>query len=134
LPASLVGRVRGRALPARARPARGARAGGPGPRARARDARARPRAREAAGRGGVRREAPGPPLSEPPRSALLRALELARAHLERRAPKEVLEAILDSAIELTGAERGFVVEPADQGELCVVAARNYGRRGVSEAE
>ncbi|MBI3722801.1 sigma-54-dependent Fis family transcriptional regulator [bacterium] len=71
--------------------------------------------------------------TEPPRSALLRALELARSLAEGREPGEVLEAILDSAIELTGGERGFVVEERG-GELHVLAARNYGRRGVPQAE
>jgi transcriptional regulator with GAF, ATPase, and Fis domain len=73
----------------------------------------------------------------PSRTALVRALELARALAGSRDPDAVLDAILDSAIELTGAERGFVVAPdpsRDGGGLVVRAARNYGRRGVPLAE
>ena len=80
-----------------------------------------------------------PPSSEaerdgPSRAALVRALELARALAATRDPDAVLDAILDSAIELAGAERGFVVAPGPRGALEVRAARNYGRRGVPSAE
>ncbi|MBI3363050.1 MAG: GAF domain-containing protein, partial [Chloroflexi bacterium] len=41
---------------------------------------------------------------------------------------EVLNQVMDAAIRLTGAERGFIVLPDDSGgELDVRAARNYNR-------
>jgi len=73
-------------------------------------------------------------LSEPRSSALMRALELAGSIAAGRSPDEVLATVLDSAIELTKAERGFVVVRAPTGELAVRAARNYGRRGVPPSE
>ena len=75
-----------------------------------------------------------PDPAGPSRSALVRALELARALAGSSDPDAVLDAILDSAIELTGAERGFVVSPGADGALVVRAARNYGGRGVPLAE
>jgi DNA-binding NtrC family response regulator len=68
-------------------------------------------------------------MSVPSRSALVRALELARDVAAGTSPAEVLDAILDSALELTGGERGFVVVPVPGGTE-VRAARHYGRRGV----
>jgi DNA-binding NtrC family response regulator len=69
-----------------------------------------------------------------PSSALFRALELAQAVAGGRSTDEVLEAILDSALELTQGERGFVVLSGGPDLTTVRAARNYGRRGVPVAD
>jgi GAF domain-containing protein len=50
-----------------------------------------------------------PETPNPTRTALIRSWQVAHAALERKDPEKTLAAALASAVELTNAERGFVV-------------------------
>ena len=76
------------------------------------------------------------------RAALLRILELNKELARASRPETLTERILDAAIELVGAERGFLIrsgEPDDASEAEgpprweVVAARNIDRENVRRA-
>ncbi|MEW6744568.1 MAG: sigma-54-dependent Fis family transcriptional regulator [Planctomycetota bacterium] len=63
---------------------------------------------------------------------LLRLLEINKALVSERQPRRLLELILDAAIELTGAERGFVILRR-KGEESIEAARTLDREDVKSA-
>src|SRR5947209_17612150 len=65
---------------------------------------------------------------------VLRALELAKRVAADRAPSGTFGAVLDAAIELTGAESGYVVHVNREGALDVVAGRVHGREEVPKPE
>jgi transcriptional regulator with GAF, ATPase, and Fis domain len=76
---------------------------------------------------------------DPARAALLRILELNKEMARATRPELLPDRILDAAIELAGAERGFLIErrrgpsavPAEDGlDWEVVAARNIDRENV----
>ena len=66
---------------------------------------------------------------------LLRLMEINRRLASERSPKRLLEFILDSAVQLTGAERGFLILRDDEDEkedskLNVRVARNIDRESL----
>ena len=65
---------------------------------------------------------------------LLSILEINRAMVSERRPKKLLGTILDAVIELTGAERGFLILKGDQGGGQVEVARNLDREAVKSPE
>lgn len=65
---------------------------------------------------------------------LLRILEINRAMVSERQPKKLLALILDAVIELTGAERGFLILKGEQGGGQVEVARNLDREAVRSPE
>jgi serine/threonine-protein kinase PknK len=65
-------------------------------------------------------------------SALLRVIEINRRLSTARDPDEIVKVALDAAIDLTGAERGFVILKRD-GELVVPHARNLDREKVGKS-
>lgn len=73
------------------------------------------------------------PRAEPlPEVEALRKLNLvSRALLDERPPPKLLEFVLDSAIELTRAERGFLIliDPGSK-QLDVKVARNLDKRAI----
>ena len=77
--------------------------------------------------------------ADPARTALLRILELNKEMARAARPELLPDRILDAAIELAGAERGFLIErrrgpaapPTEDGlDWEVVAARNIDRENV----
>ncbi|HLA43721.1 MAG TPA: GAF domain-containing protein, partial [Aggregatilineales bacterium] len=48
--------------------------------------------------------------------------------------KQVLTDVLDTVIVLTGAERAYLMLLKDEGELSVMAARNYKNQDISDAD
>ena len=69
------------------------------------------------------------PLAGPGESALLELLQINRELTSERRPERVLELIIDRAIELTGAERGFVILAAGD-RLEVSVARNLDQESL----
>jgi serine/threonine-protein kinase PknK len=65
---------------------------------------------------------------------LVRVLSINRALVSERQPKKLLALILDSVIELTGAERGFLILASEQGRGQVEVARNLDREAVKSPE
>jgi transcriptional regulator with GAF, ATPase, and Fis domain/Tfp pilus assembly protein PilF len=65
---------------------------------------------------------------------LLRVMEINRRLASEREPQRLLEFILDSAVQLTGAERGFIILKADddeaEGTFNVRAARNIDQESL----
>jgi transcriptional regulator with GAF, ATPase, and Fis domain len=65
---------------------------------------------------------------------LRRLLEINRALAAEREPRRLYSRILDAAIELTGAERAFlVVQPTPEGEPEVAASRNLDHEEIKNA-
>jgi len=65
---------------------------------------------------------------------LRRVLEINRAMVSERQPKKLLALILDSVIELTRAERGFLILKGEQGRGQVEVARNLDKEAVRSPE
>ena len=92
----------------------------------------------------LKRSSDLPPGTDPARAALLRILELNKDMARATRPETLPDRVLDAAIELAGAERGFLIErraAAPSGEAStqrddeglgwdVVAARNFDRENV----
>src|SRR5581483_3906288 len=74
-----------------------------------------------------------PETPNPTRTALIRSWQVAHAALERKDPEKTLEAALASAVELTNAERGFVVLRRD-GQFYATAVLTTTHRDVNENE
>lgn len=68
------------------------------------------------------------------RERLIRLLEINRAMVSERQPKKLLALILDAVIELTGAERGFLILRGEGGRGEVEAARNLDKEAVKSPE
>jgi transcriptional regulator with GAF, ATPase, and Fis domain len=68
------------------------------------------------------------------RERLLRLLEINRALVSERQPKRLLAMILDAAIELSAAERGFLLLRGDDGRAEVEVARNLDREAIKTPE
>ncbi len=66
-------------------------------------------------------------------AALLRILELNKELARADEQGQLLEKVLDAAIELAGAERGFVIQRGVSDSWEVVAARNIDRENVRKA-
>src|SRR5262245_45062575 len=66
-------------------------------------------------------------------SKLRRLLDINRALAAERDPRRLYAKILDAAIELTGAERAFLVITPAAAEPDVVASRNLDREEVRSA-
>ena len=95
----------------------------------------------------LKRGTPGAGPEEETRAALLRILELNKEMARARRPETLPDKILDAAIELAGAERGFLIQkgPAPSGgnggaadrqhptRWEVVAARNIDQENVRKA-
>ena len=73
-------------------------------------------------------------MSGPTKTALVRVLKLARTLAGEHTPDVALRALLDSALELTGAARGFVIVPDARGELVVRARRKFGTEEIPPGE
>ena len=87
----------------------------------------------------LKRSSDLPPGTDPARAALLRILELNKEMARATRPETLPDRVLDAAIELAGAERGFLIErrPTAAGagaeaepDWEVVAARNFDRENV----
>jgi transcriptional regulator with GAF, ATPase, and Fis domain len=83
----------------------------------------------------LKRSSDLPPGADPARAALLRILELNKEMARATRPETLPDRVLDAAIELAGAERGFLIErrPVAEGaepDWDVVAARNFDRENV----
>ncbi len=76
----------------------------------------------------------GQPLPRADIDRLLRILEINRRLVSERDVQRLLEHILDEAISLTGAERGFVIlgRPSDGADLDVRAARNIDHESLKK--
>jgi serine/threonine-protein kinase PknK len=74
-------------------------------------------------------ETQGPSLRE---RKLARLLEINKKLNTSQEPSEVLRLAIDSALELTGAERGFVLVAGDGGSLRIAVARNIERSDAEE--
>ena len=73
--------------------------------------------------------------SERERERLLKILEINRAMVSERQPKKLLSIILDAVIELTEAERGFLIlKQTDGASGRVEVARNLDREAVRSPE
>ncbi len=84
-------------------------------------------------RRGLRDAAPEPPRGQVGAS-VRRLLGVAARVAGALDPDEVLELAMDSAVELTGAERGFVLlSDPRTGELEVAVARNFDREDLTRA-
>ena len=57
-------------------------------------------------------------------------LEITRALVSEHQPRKLYSQILDAAVQLTGAERAFLVLTGPNGEFVVAAARNIDREEV----
>ncbi len=68
------------------------------------------------------------------RERLISILEINRAMVSERQPKKLLALILDAVIELTGAERGFLIVRGERGQGLVEVARNLDREAVRSPE
>ncbi len=68
------------------------------------------------------------------RERLFRVIEINRALVSERNPKKLLTLILDAAIDLTSAERGFLILKGDQGLGQVEVARNLDKEAVKSPE
>ena len=75
-------------------------------------------------------ETSGGELLEGEGSAALQILEIARRMRSVEASAELVELVLDTAIELTGAERGFLLIDNASGDMRVAAARNLDQERV----
>ncbi len=73
------------------------------------------------------------PLSAPEADRLVKVLHITREMNREFSRDRLLGLILDRAIELTGAERGFVIL-LDEGRETVHLARNLDRESISEPE
>jgi transcriptional regulator with GAF, ATPase, and Fis domain len=71
---------------------------------------------------------------EKERERLFRLLEINRAMVSERQPKKLLALILDAVVELTGAERGFLILRGEGGRGEVEAARNLDKEAVKSPE
>ena len=65
---------------------------------------------------------------------LLKVLDINRAMVQERKPKKLLAMILDAVIDLTRAERGFLILRGEQGQGQVEVARNLDREAVRSPE
>jgi transcriptional regulator with GAF, ATPase, and Fis domain len=74
-----------------------------------------------------------PPLEAGDVAKYRRLLEINKAIISELDTRRLLERILDAAIAVTGAERGFLIL-REKGELKVKAARNLDREAVRRAE
>jgi transcriptional regulator with GAF, ATPase, and Fis domain len=63
------------------------------------------------------------------KTAVLRVLDIVKAVVSGRVPRRILDAALDSAIELADAERGFIARPGKT-KLEVLALRARGQRAL----
>ncbi len=70
------------------------------------------------------------PAAPGPDSRFRHLLDINRKLNSSLDPKRVLDATIDAAIELTGAERGFVILAEDDGALEIAVARNLDREKV----
>ncbi len=77
---------------------------------------------------------PGAGEREKERERLIRLLEINRAMVSERQPKKLLAMILDAVIELTGAERGFLILRGEGGRGEVEVARNLDKEAVKSPE
>jgi transcriptional regulator with GAF, ATPase, and Fis domain/tetratricopeptide (TPR) repeat protein len=87
-----------------------------------------------AGVGRTRAARSEPPTPEVPRpmepsdtAALFRLLEINRELVRESDPERLLEAIIDSAVRFTGAERGFLLLPDARGDLEIRRVREFSR-------
>jgi transcriptional regulator with GAF, ATPase, and Fis domain/predicted Zn-dependent protease len=69
--------------------------------------------------------APAAPRSEPETGLLRRLLTLSRRLNSEAEVSRILDEVIDTAIELTAAERGFLLLRQDDGELRPVVSRNF---------
>ncbi len=67
------------------------------------------------------------------RENLYRMLEVSQILTSEHNPKKLLELIMDSVIELTGAERGFVILK-ERESLAIKVARNFDRESIRRPE
>jgi transcriptional regulator with GAF, ATPase, and Fis domain/Flp pilus assembly protein TadD len=74
------------------------------------------------------------PAEEPagPGAGLARLVEINRRLTSPESPGQLLRAVLDAALELTGARRGFVILRAGSDEARFEAARHLGRDELSD--
>ena len=61
---------------------------------------------------------------------LLKVLDINRAMVQERQPRKLLAMILDAVIDLTNAERGFLILRGEKGQGQVEVARNLDREAV----
>ena len=66
------------------------------------------------------------------RDTLLRLMELNRRLATTRDPEALVDVILDSAVEFTGAERGLLLLPAGKGRLEIATARDFYEGSIPE--
>ena len=62
----------------------------------------------------------------------MRLMEINRRLATTRDPEALVEVILDSAVEFTGAERGLLLMPAGDGGLATASARDFYEGSVPE--
>jgi transcriptional regulator with GAF, ATPase, and Fis domain len=67
------------------------------------------------------------------RESLVRLLDIAKLVTTERSPRRLLEIIMDALIEVTGAERGFLLLREAAG-LAVKVARNFDRESIKRPE
>ncbi|MFH0944711.1 MAG: sigma 54-interacting transcriptional regulator [Planctomycetota bacterium] len=65
---------------------------------------------------------------------LLKVLDINRAMVQERQPRKLLAMILDAVIDLTNAERGFLILRGEKGHGQVEVARNLDREAVRSPE
>ncbi|MBW2262219.1 MAG: sigma 54-interacting transcriptional regulator [Deltaproteobacteria bacterium] len=66
------------------------------------------------------------------RDTLMRLMELNRRLATTRDPEALVDVILDSAVEFTGAERGLLLLPAGRGRLEIASARDFYEVSIPE--
>jgi transcriptional regulator with GAF, ATPase, and Fis domain len=66
------------------------------------------------------------------RDTLMRLLDINRRLATTRDPEALVDVILDSAVEFTGAERGLLLMGAGDGELGIASARDFYEGSVPE--
>ena len=68
------------------------------------------------------------------RDSLLRLMEINKAITTEHNIKRLLEMIIDAVIELTSAERGFIILADPAGATSIRVARNFDREDVKKPE
>src|SRR4029079_5326231 len=75
-----------------------------------------------------------PPRSDPDTALLRRLLTLSRRLNSEADVERILDEVIDTAIELTAAERGFLLLRQADGELAPVVSRNFARGDLESGD